>query len=495
MPKDNEEKISFLLYKREDLPLRPVQERIKDWKEIYRRLPEEKVRLQSERCMACGVPFCHYACPLGNHTPKINQFFREGKIKEAIDLLHQTNNFPEFTGLLCPALCEKSCVLGLDNESVTIRQIELSVVEKAWARGYIKPKKPCKENEKSIAIIGSGPAGLTAAQQLRRIGYDVTIFERTDKPGGFLRYGIPDFKLEKHILDRRISQMEEEGVIFKCGIEIGSDIKPDEILEKFDAVILACGSNKPRDLDIQGKNLKGIYYATDYLSYANQVVAGKIKESDALSAKNKNIIIIGGGDTGADCLSTAVRQGAKSVIQFELFPPPPETRPEEKPWPLYVRTLSHPISIEEGGIQFFRINTKRFIGNSKGEVIALEATRVVPVQEKGKLALVEVPNSVMEFPADMVILALGFTGPATKNIIDELRLELTKWGTVKTDDNGMTSIPGVFAAGDMVRGQSLIVWAIAEGRKIAHEVDKYIFGNSKLQNPLADYFTKIPFEL
>jgi len=495
MPEFSEDRPGFLLYKREDIPLRPVNERIKDWREIYRRLPEEKVRIQSERCMGCGVPFCHYGCPLGNHTPIVNRYYREGKIREAIDLLHTTNNFPEFTGLLCPALCEKSCVLGLNDNPVTIRQIELSVAEKAWEMGMVEPLPPVEELDKRVAVIGSGPSGLTVAQQLRRAGYRVTVFERADKPGGFLRYGIPDFKLEKHYLDRRLVQLEKEGVVFRNSINVGVDYDAIDLKKDFDAIVLACGSNKPRDLNIPGRDLKGIYFAAEFLSHANKVVSGKAKENPALSAKNKNVIVIGGGDTGNDCVSTAIRQGCKSVIQFELFPPPPESRPSDKPWPQFVRTLSKSISIEEGGVQVFRINTKRFIGNKKGEVISLVASRVTVVEEHGKPKLEEIPNSEMEFPADLVILALGFAGAEESNLIEKLGLKLTPWGTVRVDEEGMTSVEGIFGTGDMVRGQSLIVWAIAEGRKVAHYVDRYLRGETELPNPLADYYVKSPFEI
>jgi glutamate synthase (NADPH/NADH) small chain len=453
-----------------ELPLRrPVTERINDWFEIYHELPQDKVRQQGARCMDCGVPFCHNGCPLNNIIPDWNDLVYRDRWELAIRSLHLTNNFPEFTGRICPAPCEASCVLGINEPPVTIRHIEKTIIEHAWQQGWIRPEPPCEESGKRVAVIGSGPAGLAAAQQLRRAGHGVTVFEKNEKPGGLLRFGIPNFKLEKHILDRRLQQMAQEGVEFETNIAVGQDVSVEDLRKKYDALLLAGGSEQPRDLLVPGRELNGIHFAVTYLSQQNRRGEGlPVNEGDIL-ATGKRVVIIGGGDTGADCLGTAHRQGAKSVQQFELMPMPPNERSPQTPWPLWPMKLRTESSHEEGGVREWSVSTTAFHGNESGNVIGLTGIR------GGEPPKFE-PISDSEFylDCDLVLLAMGFTGPVRNGLLSQLGTELDQRGNVATDVNYMSSVPGVFVAGDMRRGQSLVVWAIAEGRNAAQAISNYL---------------------
>jgi len=460
----------FLEISRETPARRPVAERVNDWFEVYQPFPDEKVQAQGARCMDCGVPFCHTGCPLTNIIPDFNDLVYRDRWKDAIRVLHATNNFPEFTGRLCPAPCEAACVLGISEPPVTIKAIERAIIDHAWERGWIKPEFPSQRTGKRVAVVGSGPAGLAAAQQLARAGHLVTVFEKNDRIGGLLRYGIPDFKMEKHFIDRRILQMEAEGVTFHTAAHVGVDVPVDHLKRDFHALLLAGGAERPRDLNVPGRELNGILFAMDFLPQHNRRNAGDfIPDASWISAAAKHVVIIGGGDTGADCLGTCHRQHAASIRQFEIMPLPPAERASSTPWPLWPLMLRTESSHEEGGDRHWSILTTRFRGDGHGSVRALETVAVGPPP-----AFEPIPGTEREFPADLVLLALGFTGPVQNGLLAQLGVEFDARGNVKTGDNSMTSQPGVFAAGDMRRGQSLIVWAIAEGRTAARAIDEYL---------------------
>ena len=472
----------FMKVRRQAGVYRPVCERVKDYEQVDVMRSDEECEQQASRCMDCGVPFCHWACPVGNYIPEWNDYMFRGRWEKAFELLDATNNLPEMTGRVCPALCEYGCVLGINDDPVTIRENELSIIEKAFEEGRIKPNPPARRTDKRVAVVGSGPAGLSCAAQLNRAGHNVTVYEKADKAGGLLRYGIPDFKLDKKIIDRRIGLMEEEGIVFKTSIDVGVDIAAQEMLAGYDAVCLAGGSRVPRDLDIEGRGLEGIYFAMDYLTQSNKRVAGaRIPEDELIDAGGKKVVVIGGGDTGSDCVGTAHRQGASCVVQIEVMPKPEECRTEEYPWPGYPLILKTSTSHEEGGQRQWSVLTRKFIG-TKGRIEKLQCVRVEFAQEQGKTCPVmkEVPGSEFEIEADMVILAVGFVHPEHDGLLEELGVEYDGRGNVKTGDGYMSSVEKVFSAGDMRRGQSLVVWAISEGRKMAYNVDKYLMGESEL---------------
>ena len=454
----------FLEYTRELPQRRPATERVNDWFEIYLDFPEEKIRAQGARCMDCGVPFCHTGCPLTNIIPDWNDLVYRGRWREAIRVLHATNNFPEFTGRLCPAPCEAACVLGINEPPVTIKQIEKTIVDRAFAEGWIAPEPPVNITGKRVAIVGSGPAGLAAAQQLCRAGHAVTVFEKNDRIGGLMRYGIPTFKMEKHLIDRRLEQMRAEGVEFIPNAHVGRNIPVEDLRRGYDAILLAGGAEQPRDLPVPGRELNGIYFAMQFLG-----------RSSPVSAEGKRVVIIGGGDTGADCLGTSHRQKALSVHQFELLPQPPLERSPSTPWPLWPMQLRTESSHEEGGIREWSVATTRFTGDEHGNVKQLHATRVGPVPR-----FEPIPGTEFTLDADLVLLAMGFLGPVGTGLLDTLGVKLDLRGNVHAGGNYMTSVPGVFAAGDMRRGQSLVVWAITEGRHAARNIDHYLMGSSKL---------------
>ena len=464
----------FREYPRELPPRRPVTERVNDWFEVYRDFPEEKVRAQGARCMDCGVPFCHNGCPLNNIIPDWNDLVYRDRWQEAIRRLHATNNFPEFTGRICPAPCEASCVLGINEPPVTIRQIEKSVIEHAWSAGWIRPEPPAVETEHRVAVIGSGPAGLAAAQQLRRSGHKVTVYEKNEKAGGLLRFGIPNFKLEKHILERRLQQLVEEGIEFVTNAHVGVSVSVAELRRNHDALLLAGGAEQPRDLPLPGRELKGIHYAVDYLSQSNRRCEGiDLRTQEEIVATGKRVVIIGGGDTGADCLGTTHRQHPKSVHQFELLPMPPAERSPSTPWPLWPMQLRTESSHEEGGIREWSISTTAFHGNGDGRVTGLAGVHVGPPPKFEPVA-----GSEFFLECDMVLLAMGFVGPVRSGLLQQLGVKLDNRGNVATDETYMSSVPGVFAAGDVRRGQSLVVWAIQEGRSAARGIDAYLRARS-----------------
>jgi glutamate synthase (NADPH/NADH) small chain len=472
----------FLRYTRETAPYRPVEERKRDWLEVHTHMPPERLQKQAARCMDCGVPFCHLGCPLGNIIPDWNDLVYRNKWHEALRRLHATNNFPEFTGRLCPAPCETACVLGINQPAVTIKQIEEHIIEYGFEKGWVQPEPPPVRTGKRVAVVGSGPAGLAAAQQLNRAGHWVTVFERADRIGGLLRYGIPDFKLDKKILDRRLQLMEAEGIDFQPSVNVGVDITAKQLLAAFDAVVLTGGSTIPRDLKVPGRELKGIHFAMEYLTQQNRVNAGDhIPPEQRITAEGKRVAIIGGGDTGADCLGTVIRQGAKEVYQIELMPKPPLKRDElTQPWPTYPMILRTSSAHEEGGIREWSINTKWFEGDEHGNVRRLHAVRLEwYTDSSGRRQFREIPGSEFSLEVDLVLLAMGFLHPQHDGLLDSLGVEYDERGNVKTI-NYATSVPGVFAAGDMRRGQSLIVWAISEGREAAHYVDKYLMGRTYL---------------
>ena len=464
----------FKEYTREVPARRPVEVRVHDYLEVYQSFSEEKVRVQAARCMDCGIPFCHTGCPVTNIIPDWNDLVYRDHWKEAIRVLHSTNNFPEFTGRICPAPCEAACVLGINEPPVTIKVIEKTIVEHAWEQGWIQPELPEIRTGKRIAVVGSGPAGLAAAQQLNRAGHAVTVFEKADRIGGLLRYGIPDFKLEKRVLDRRLAQMTAEGVEFQTNANVGGNVPAQDLRKEFDAVLLSGGAENPRDLNVPGRELKGIYFAMQYLPQQNKRGSGDIVQ-DQIVATGKRVVIIGGGDTGADCLGTAHRQQAKSVHQFEIMPMPPPNRASSTPWPLWPLQLRTESAHEEGGKRDWALNTAKFTGDDKGNVKELHALRVGPPPKFEPMQGTE-----FSMEADLVLLALGFTGPVKKGMIEEFGLNLDPRGNIATGTDYMSSVPGVFAAGDMRRGQSLVVWAISEGRKAAISVDKYLMGSSIL---------------
>ncbi len=472
----------FKEYPRELPPARPVAQRLRDNREVYENLPADRLRLQAARCMDCGVPFCHSGCPLGNLIPDWNDLVYRNRWHEALDRLHATNNFPEFTGRICPAPCEEACVLGINTPAVTIELIEQAIIEHGFDAGWVIPKPPEKRTGKTIAVVGSGPAGLACAAQLNRAGHAVTVFERADRIGGLLRYGIPDFKLEKWVLDRRLAIMEREGVVFRPGVFVGRDLPAAE-LKAYDAIVLCGGATRARDLNVPGRNLDGIHLALDFLVRQNRIVSGDNLETlglGAISAQGKHVIVIGGGDTGSDCVGTALRQGARSVTSFEIMPMPTAERPAAQPWPYYPNRLRTSSSHKEGGERFWNISTRRFIGRA-GRVTGVETVSLEwGAGPDGRPQMREIPNSEYEWPAELVLLALGFTGPEPDNVIAQLGVALDARGNIQTNPDYMTSVSGVFAAGDMRRGQSLVVWAIAEGREAARHVDRWLMQYSAL---------------
>jgi glutamate synthase (NADPH/NADH) small chain len=473
----------FLKYGRENAPRRAVEERIHDWIEVYAEFPEDKLKRQAARCMDCGIPFCHQGCPLGNIIPDWNDLVYRGRWKEALTELHATNNFPEFTGKLCPAPCEAACVLGINQDPVTIKRVEETIAMRGWEEGWIQPEPPASRTDKKVAVIGSGPAGLAAAQQLNRAGHQVTVFERDDRIGGLLRYGIPDFKMEKWVLDRRLRQMEAEGVVFRAGVNVGVDITAEALRREFDAIVLAIGSTIPRDLPVPGRELQGIHFAMEFLPQQNRKVAGLWPEHNPqITAAGKKVVIIGGGDTGADCLGTVIRQGATDIYQFEIMPRPPDDRDETMPWPYYPMIYRVSSAHEEGGERMFSVSTKAFSG-ANGVVQKLHGIHLEwsAPDASGRRKMQEVAGSEFEIEVDLVLLAMGFVHPQKEGIVAQLGLELDGRGNVRADMKSYaTNVEGVFAAGDARRGQSLIVWAIAEGREAAHYVDKYLMGTTRL---------------
>ena len=476
----------FLEFKRDKQPYRPVEERVRDWKQVMLPWPEEGLRKQGARCMDCGIPFCHQGCPLGNLIPDWNDLVYRDKWREAIDRLHATNNFPEFTGTLCPAPCEGSCVLGINDDPVTIKAIELAIIDRAFAEGWVRPQPPVVPTGKTVAVVGSGPAGLAAAQQLCRAGHGVTVFERADRVGGLLRYGIPEFKMEKRVLDRRLAQMEAEGVRFVVNAHVGVDRPAEALRREFDALVLCGGACAPRDLPIPGRELGGVHFAMDYLTLQNRRCEGDhVPDAGFISARGKRVVIIGGGDTGADCLGTAHRQGAAEVHQLEILPRPPEQRAVDNPWPQWPNIFRISSAHAEGGERVYSVSTRRFLDDGHGRVAGLEIAQVETVRDGGRLAFRDVPGTESTLDCDLVLLAMGFTGPERPGLLEQLGVAFTERGTVERDAGWMTSVPGVFTAGDMQRGQSLIVWAIAEGRSAARGVDRYLMGASDLPVPLA----------
>ncbi|MGA3070395.1 MAG: glutamate synthase subunit beta [Terracidiphilus sp.] len=465
----------FLEIEREQPTRRKVEERVQDWFEIYEPFPEEKQREQGARCMDCGVPFCHTGCPVNNLIPDWNDLVYNGRWEAAIRRLHATNNFPEFTGRICPAPCEAACVLAIDQPAVSIKLIERSIVERAWEEGWIRPELPEQNTGKRVAIVGSGPAGLAAAQQLRRAGHTVTVYEKADRIGGLLRYGIPSFKMEKYVIDRRLDQMSAEGVTFVANAHVGVNIPVEALTDHYDAILLAGGSEHPRDLKIPGRELKGIHFAMDYLPQQNRRNEGDLVDpSIAIHAAGKRVVIIGGGDTGADCLGTSLRQGARSVHQFEIMPKPPAQRAPSTPWPMWPLQLRTESAHEEGGIRDWGVNSVRFSGDENGNVQQLHLVRVGPPPN-----FAPVPGTEFSIDVDLVLLAMGFLGPVRSGLIEKLGLALDKRGNVAANATFMTSVDGIFAAGDMRRGQSLVVHAIAEGRKAAAAIDSYLAANAE----------------
>jgi glutamate synthase (NADPH/NADH) small chain len=470
----------FLTTPRETPTRRPVDVRIQDWKEVYEPQSMEHLQKQAGRCMDCGIPFCHMGCPLGNLIPEWNELIWRGDTEEAIARLHATNNFPEFTGRLCPAPCETACVIGINADAVTIKQVELRTIEEAFGAGNVKPLPPDRISGKTVAVIGSGPAGLAAAQQLTRAGHTVAVYERAEKIGGLLRYGIPEFKMEKHILDRRLSQMEKEGTRFRPGVDVGGEITGDQLSSKYDAIVLAIGATQWRDLPIPGRDFKGVYQAMEFLPWGNKQALGEV-ETPLINVAGKHVVILGGGDTGADCLGTSIRQEAASITQLEIMPRPSDERPSNAPWPTYPMIYRVSSAHEEKDNRLFAVSTEEFLGDANGNLRALKIVETEFVNGKFE----PVAGTAKEIPADFAFLALGFTGPEKNALIDQLEVALDAKGNIARDENYATNVDGVFVAGDCGRGQSLIVWAIAEGRSAASAVDKYLTGDTQLPYPIA----------
>ena len=470
----------FLNTGREVPKRRPVDVRIRDWREVYEEQEFSSLQKQAGRCMDCGIPFCHQGCPLGNLIPEWNDLIWRNEKSDALDRLHATNNFPEFTGRLCPAPCETACVLGINQDPVTIKQVELRIIEEGFQSGNVKPLQPDRMTGKTIAVIGSGPAGLAVAQQLTRAGHTVVVYEKGEKVGGLLRYGIPEFKMEKAILDRRINQMQLEGTRFRSGVNVGVDISAAELRAKYDAIVLAVGATQWRELDIPGRSLNGVYQAMEYLPWGNKQALNELPSEPPINAKGKNVIILGGGDTGADCLGTAIRQGAASVTQVEIMPRPSDERPDSQPWPTYPMTYRVSSAHEESGERLYSISTEEFIGNSAGQLSALKIVETKYVDGKFE----KVPGTSRNLPADMVLLAMGFTGPEKNELVNALELKLDSRGNIARDNSYRTNIDSVYVCGDAGRGQSLIVWAIAEGRSAASAIDADLMGNTQLPSPI-----------
>ncbi len=469
----------FLEFGREVPARRPVPVRIRDWKEVYEEFPDEDLQVQASRCMDCGIPFCSHGCPLGNIIPDWNDLVYKDRWRDAMHRLHATNNFPEFTGRLCPAPCEGACVLGINQPPVTIKQIEQSIVERAWKEGWVTPIRPQRQTGKRVAIIGSGPAGLAAAQQLTRAGHDVIVYERADRVGGLLRYGIPEFKMEKRVLDRRLAQMRAEGTEFKTNVEVGVDITVDYLQAAFDAVIVATGSTQWRDLPIPGREMRGIHQAMEYLPPATRVQLGDAGSSP-IDAAGKRVVIIGGGDTGADCLGTAHRQGAAEIHQFEIMPRPPDSRAANNPWPTFPMTYKVTSAHEEGGERVYSVNTEEFLGDAEGNLVGLRYSEVRQELVDGRMNFVKVEGSEKVLDVDLVFLAMGFVGPERPGLLEQLGVDLDERGNVARDGRWKTSVDDVYVCGDAGRGQSLIVWAIAEGRSCAAAVDEALMGYTEL---------------
>jgi glutamate synthase (NADPH/NADH) small chain len=488
----------FLKYGRVLPARRPVPVRLRDWKEVYEPLPVETAQQQGARCMDCGIPFCHEGCPLGNLIPEWNDLVYRDDWSDAIERLHATNNFPEFTGRLCPAPCEGACVLGINDDPVTIERIEYEIIERAWSEGWVEPVPASVRSGRRVAVVGSGPAGLAAAQQLVRAGHDVVVFERAEKPGGLLRFGIPEFKMEKAVLDRRLEQMAAEGVEFRCGVSVGEPapevhgaaaadatvVSARSLVDEFDSVLLAGGATLPRDLPVPGRELGGIHRAMDFLKPSNLVQEG-LSDASPISAEGKHVVIIGGGDTGADCLGTVHRQRALSVHQLEIMPEPPAGRSEDNPWPTWPLILRTSSALEEGGERLFSVTTAEFVGDGDGQVRALRGSEVeVAYGDDGRPEFLPVEGSAFELPCELVLLAMGFLGAERTGVVADLGLEVSGRGNVVADSSWATNVDGVFVCGDMSRGQSLIVWAIAEGRSAAASVDRYLMGSTALPAPI-----------
>ena len=470
----------FLTTPRELPRRRPVDLRLRDWREVYEDFDRTTLERQAGRCMNCGIPFCHQGCPLGNLIPEWNDLVYRDEWREAIERLHATNNFPEFTGTLCPAPCEAACVLAINSDAVTIKQVEIEIIDRAWDEGWVTPQRAPHASGKKVAVVGSGPAGLAAAQQLTRVGHDVTVYERADRIGGLLRYGIPEFKMEKARLDRRLGQMEAEGTRFRPGVDVGTDVTAEQLRAEYDAVVLAGGATAWRDLPVPGREIEGIYQAMEFLPWANHVQQGDI-DAPPITAAGKHVVIIGGGDTGADCLGTSHRQGAASVTQLEIMATPPERRTAGMPWPTYPMIYRVTSAHEEGGDRLYAVNTTEFVADDEGRLAAL---RLVEVSRDASGRFVPVEGTERELPCQLVLLAMGFVGPEKGALLADLGVDLDERGNVARDRSFMTNVEGVFSAGDMGRGQSLIVWAIAEGRSAAAGVDAYLTGRDVLPRPI-----------